>query len=471
MEPREPVGRSILPWSVSLSIAKLIRVLIRAAGRSGGTTLPGRILMRLRPDAIARLAKGIPGGSIVVSSTNGKTTTAAMISSILSTAGWDVLHNKAGSNMHWGIATSLLDVADLPERSLGLFEIDEAWVSRLIPQLDPRLVVLGNLFRDQLDRYGELERLSDEWSSMVTALPDGCRLALCADDPAIADLASSLPPDRQPVWFGLDDESQALSEAPHAFDAKYCRRCGARYVYRSIFLGHLGDYVCAECGHGRPEALQVEAREIELEGLAGSRFLLSTSNGSSEVNLPLPGLYNVYNGLAAAAAAQAMGVSLKDTVEGISKTAAVFGRSETIEIGSGRLALLLIKNPTGANEVLRTLSQESERVGKLDVWLGLNDRIADGRDISWIWDADFELLAGRVGGVTCSGTRAPEMAERLKYAGWPSDSIEIDEDLERSLLFATERAEGLLYAMPTYTALLEVRGKLAGRGHASDFWE
>jgi len=464
-------GRPLLPWSVSLAIARAIRGLIRIRGRSGGTTLPGRVLIRLRPDAVERLADRIPAGTIVVSSTNGKTTTAAMISSILDEAGWSVLHNKAGSNMHWGIATALLDSSGLADRSIGLFEVDEAWVSRLAPALTPKLVVLGNLFRDQLDRYGELERLSDEWAEMVGRLDSDCQVALCADDPAIADLASSLPPDLEPTWFGLEDREHALSEVPHAFDAKYCRRCGGRYRYDLIFLGHLGHYRCEQCGHARPSPIQISARRIELEGLDGSEFELATPDGESRVELPLPGLYNVYNALAAAAAASALGVSLEHTIRGIGRTAAVFGRSERLTLDSGELALLLIKNPTGANEVLRTLVEESNRSDQMDLWIGLNDRIADGRDVSWVWDADFEALSGLVRNVTCSGTRAPEMAVRLKYAGWPVDSLVVDEDLERSLTTATEQADGLLYALPTYTALLEVRGKLAGKGHASDFWE
>lgn len=459
-----------LPWSVSVGLAKAVRAAIRVSGRSGGTTLPGRILLALRPDAIERLAGRIPDGSIIVSSTNGKTTTAAMIASILECSGREVIHNRAGSNMHWGVATALLDAPRVSANTIGLFEIDEAWVSRLASYLNPKLVVLGNLFRDQLDRYGELERLSDEWAEMVSALPEDCSLVLCADDPSVADLATSMGSRGEPIFFGMEDQTKALPEQSHAFDAKRCRRCGGTYLYERTFIGHLGHYSCPECGHGRPGDVQVVARAVRLDGLAGSRFEFETPTGSASVGISLPGLYNVYNALAAVAAGHALGIPTADIAAGLSATAAVFGRSETIDLAGGRVSLLLIKNPTGANEVLRTLVDEAGPSGELDLWIGLNDRIADGRDVSWVWDADFELLAGHVRTAVCSGSRAPEMALRLKYAGWPVDRIDVDTDLENSLIAAVTRAEGTVYALPTYTALLEVRGKIADKGHADEFW-
>jgi UDP-N-acetylmuramyl tripeptide synthase len=467
-EPGEHGSR--LPWWISLAFARAIRALIRVSGRSGGTTLPGRVLLALRPDAIERLAGRLPDGSILVSSTNGKTTTAAMIASILAASGHEVVHNRAGSNMHWGVATALLDSTKLPANAIGLFEIDEAWVSKLAPRLAPRLVVLGNLFRDQLDRYGELERLSDEWAAMIAALPPACGVVLCADDPSIADLATSLQSDQTPVFFGMEDRSMVLSEQSHAFDAKHCRRCGGKYVYERTFIGHLGHYSCSQCGHRRPDDIQVVAQSVRLDGLTGSEFEFETPSGSASVEIPLPGLYNVYNALAAIATGHALEISTGEIVTGLSTTRAVFGRSETIEMVGGSVSLLLIKNPTGANEVLRTLLDEAGPRGSLDLWIGLNDRIADGRDVSWIWDADFEVLADHVRSATCSGSRAPEMALRLKYAGWPVDRIAVDPNLENSLSTAVSGAEGTVYALPTYTALLDVRGKIAEDGQADEFW-
>jgi lipid II isoglutaminyl synthase (glutamine-hydrolysing) len=449
-----------------VALARAVGDLSRRSGRGGGTTLPGRLLVRMAPDAIDRLAAGLERGSIVVSSTNGKTTTAGMIAGILGAAGRAPVHNRAGSNMHWGVATALLEQTG----SEGLFELDEAWLPRVAPRLHPRLLVLGNLFRDQLDRYGELERLADEWAALVADLEGSSEFALNADDPLIADLGRDRELRRRPgvTYFGIEDASQALPELQHAHDAKHCRRCGAPYVYERAFVGHLGHYSCPNCHADRPEP-DVAATEIELHGVSGSRVKVRTPAGELELRLPLPGLYNVYNGLAAVTAGLRSGVSLEHIREGLEAMRAVFGRVETIEVDGRPVSILLIKNPAGANEVLRTLRLESSN-GGIDLWLALNDRIADGRDVSWIWDADFELLADGVRRVICAGTRAPEMALRLKYAGWPQEAIEVIGPIESSLDAAVRAAPDRLFALPTYTALIELRTLLAHRGLAADFW-
>src|SRR5690349_13015134 len=435
------------------ALARAVGGLSRRSGRGGGTTLPGRLLVRMAPDAIDRLAAGLDRGSIVVSSTNGKTTTAGMIAAILGAAGRTPVHNRAGSNMHWGVATALLEQTG----SEGLFELDEAWLPRVAPRLRPRLLVLGNFFRDQLDRYGELERLADDWAALVADLEGTSEFALNADDPLIADLGRDRELRRRAgvTYFGIEDPSQALPELQHAHDAKHCRRCGAPYEYERAFVGHLGHYSCPNCHADRPEP-DVAATEIELHGISGSRVKIRTPAGDLEVSLPVPGLYNVYNALAAVTAGLRSGVSLEQVRQGLEAMRAVFGRVETIEVSGKPVSILLIKNPAGANEVLRTLRLESSN-GGIDLWLALNDRIADGRDVSWIWDADFELLADGVRRVTCAGTRAPEMALRLKYAGWPQDAIEVIEPIDASLDEAVAAAPDRLFALPTYTALLELR--------------
>ena len=450
-----------------LALARLTGRLSRSSGRGGGTTLPGRLLVRMAPDAIERLAAELEGGSIVVSSTNGKTTTAGMIATILRRAGRQPVHNRAGSNMHWGVATALLEQGGRE----GLFELDEAWLPRVAPRLRPRLLVLTNLFRDQLDRYGELERLADEWAVLVDSLVGSCEFALCSDDPLIADLGRDRELRRRPgvTYFGIEDTSQALPQLQHAHDAKHCRRCGAPYAYERAFVGHLGHYSCPNCHADRP-APDVAATEVELHGMSGSRLRVRTPEGELELELPLPGLYNVYNALAAITAGLRSGISLERIREGLETVRAVFGRVETIEVSGKPVSILLIKNPAGANEVLRTLSLESAD-GGLDIWIALNDKIADGRDVSWIWDADFELLSGQVRRVVCSGTRAPEMALRLKYAGWPQGSIEVMPEIGGSLDQAVAEAPRRLFALPTYTALLELRTLLANRDLAPEFWE
>jgi len=449
-----------------VAVARAVGGLSRRSGRGGGTTLPGRLLVRMAPDAIDRLAAGLERGSIVVSSTNGKTTTAGMISGVLAAAGRTPVHNRAGSNMHWGVATALLDQSG----DEGLFELDEAWLPRVAPRLRPRLLVLGNLFRDQLDRYGELERLADDWADLVTSLSGSCEFALNADDPLIADLGRDRDLRRRPgvTYFGIEDASQALPELQHAHDAKHCRRCGAPYSYELAFVGHLGHYRCPNCHADRP-APDVAATRIELDGISGSRVEMRTPAGELELHLPLPGLYNVYNALAAVTAGLRSSITLEQIRQGLESMRAVFGRVETIEVAGKPVSILLIKNPAGANEVLRTLRLESGDAG-IDLWVALNDRIADGRDVSWIWDADFELLSDGVRRVICAGTRAPEMALRLKYAGWPEDRIEVREPIPQSLDEAVSAAPERLFALPTYTALLELRTLLADRGLAADFW-
>ncbi len=451
-----------------LALARAAGALSRRSGRGGGTTLPGRLLLRLAPDAISRLAARLPGGSVIVSATNGKTTTAGMLAAALRAAGRKPVHNRAGSNMSWGVATALLE----QRGDEGLFEVDEAWLPKVALQLDSRLIVLGNLFRDQLDRYGELEHLADEWAELIDARAGRTEFVLNADDPLVADLGRDRDLARRPgiTYFGIEDPAQALPELQHAFDAKHCRRCGAPYAYERAFVGHLGHYRCPSCGADRP-APDVSATEIRLEGMRGSRVSVRAPDGTVELRLPLPGLYNVYNALAALAGALRAGVGLQTAARAMEGMEAVFGRVETISVADKALSILLIKNPAGANEVLRTLLLEAKSDGEgLGLWIALNDRIADGRDVSWIWDADFELLAGQLRRVVCAGTRAADMAVRLKYAGVDPRAIEVEASIERSLDAALAQADGRLFALPTYTALLELRTLLARRGLAKSYW-
>jgi len=251
------------------------------------------VLLRLAPDAIARLGAHLDAGSTLISATNGKTTTAGMLATILKAEGREPVHNRAGSNMTWGVATALLE----QEGAEGLFEVDEAWLPRVASALDPRLIVLGNLFRDQLDRYGELERLADDWAAMVTRCEGRSRLALNADDPLIADLGRDASGRRREArYFGIDDPSQALPTLQHAFDAKHCRRCGHAYTYERACVGHLGHYSCPNCGAERPQP-EIAATKIELHGMKGSTSEVRVPEGSVTLRLPLPGLYKVYNAL------------------------------------------------------------------------------------------------------------------------------------------------------------------------------
>jgi UDP-N-acetylmuramyl tripeptide synthase len=392
-----------------------------------------------------------------------------MVASVLAHAGVRVVHNRAGANMAGGVASTLLAAArggDRIDGELGLFELDEFWLDRVVPQLSPRGLLLGNLFRDQLDRYGELDTIADRWAAVASG-PAGrhARLVLNADDPLIADLGRDAP---NVTYFGVEDPAVAIPEMQHASDSKHCRRCGAAYVYDVIYLGHLGVYRCPSCGRERP-APSVAAERITLDGTRGSSFEVVTPSGRAGVELPLPGLYNVYNALGAAALCLDLSVPLDAVVAGLRDVRAAFGRAERIAVGEVEVQVLLIKNPAGANEILRTLVLEPS---ELDLLVILNDRTADGRDVSWVWDADFEMLAPRVRRVTCAGTRAAEMAVRLKYAGVPTDRLHVLPGVAGALDAALADAPaGRLYVLPTYTALLELRSELAGRGQAVPFWE
>ncbi|HEX3831021.1 MAG TPA: Mur ligase family protein [Solirubrobacteraceae bacterium] len=449
--------------------ARAVGQVARRAGRGGGTSLPGKVLTRLDPHAIERLAARLPRGCAVISATNGKTTTAAMAASVLQRAGISLVHNRAGANMAGGVASTLASAARRHGSiagELGLFEIDEFWLDRVGPQIRPQAVLLANLFRDQLDRYGELDTIADRWAAMVAALPAATQLALNADDPLVADLGRKCA---HVTYFGVEDRSMASGEMQHAADSKHCRHCGAAYVYDAVYLGHLGLYRCPECGRERPTPA-VYAERVTLHGTRSASFTLVIPGGSVDVALPLPGLYNVYNALGAATLCLALGTTLAQVADGLEHVAAAFGRAERIAVGDHELSVLLIKNPAGANEILRTLALES---GELDLLGVLNDRTADGRDVSWVWDADFELLAGRVRRVTCAGTRAAELALRLKYAGIPAERLDVVSDLPIALdrALAQSPAGAGVYALPTYTALLELRAELARRGHVGRFYE
>jgi lipid II isoglutaminyl synthase (glutamine-hydrolysing) len=446
--------------AAGLLAARATGAVTRLAGR-GGTSLPGKVLMRAEPHAIARLAARLPRGSVVISATNGKTTTAAMVASVLARTGTRLVHNRAGANMAGGVAAALAAAARDPG-DMGLFEVDEFWLGPVAAELEPRAVLLGNLFRDQLDRYGELEIIADRWAQIAAGLPAETALVLNADDPLVADLGRR----REALYFGVDDDALALPELQHASDSKHCRVCGHAYAYEAAYLAHLGHYKCPNCGARRPDPA-VSASAVELRGIRSAAFTLTTPEGERRIELPLPGLYNVYNALGAAALCLRLGVPLDDVAAGLAAVAPAFGRAETLQLQGRPTSILLIKNPAGANEVLRTLALEAS---ELDLFGVLNDRTADGRDVSWVWDADWEIIAPHVRRLTCSGTRAAELALRLKYAGVDPARLEVVEDLERGLDRALAAGDGPLYALPTYTALLELRDLLARRGDAEAYW-
>jgi UDP-N-acetylmuramyl tripeptide synthase len=451
-----------VPLAAEIAAARVAGRLSRLVGAGGGTTVPGKLLWKLDPGAIDRLAVRLPLGAALVSATNGKTTTTAMAARILGPR-IRLAHNSSGANLLSGIASTLLEARDA---QLGLFEVDEAALPEVVSRVRPHAVCLGNLFRDQLDRYGELEHVAQRWRQAVRGLDSGAALVVNGDDPQVGDLARERS---DAVTFGVDDPRQARPSLQHAADSKYCVRCGTPYDYAAAYVGHLGDYRCPACGHGRP-SLTVRASAIELAGLDGVTFTLELPEGSRRIRLAVPGLYNVYNALAAASLSRALGASLDEIVAGLERFGAAFGRFERITIGERRLLMLLIKNPAGANEAIRTIVDAGAPALAV---IALNDGIADGRDVSWIWDVDFEPLIPTLRKLIATGDRAAELALRFKYGGLDADAIEVVPSLERGLdrgLELTAPGDELL-VLPTYTAMLALRKIIASRGFVRPYWE
>ena len=449
--------------ALEIALARTAGRLSRLAGRGGGTTLPGRVLTTLDPASVAKLAARLPLGCALVSATNGKTTTTAMVAEILSPQ-LRLAHNRAGANLASGVASTLMAAEDA---ELAVLEVDEGAFPEIVGQVGPRAVCLGNLFRDQLDRYGELELIAERWRATVAGLPARAWTVVNADDPLLAGLARA----RQGsvVHFGLDDASVARERLQHAADSKYCVDCGSPFVYDAAYVGHLGEYRCPSCGTARP-ALDVAARSIELDGLERTGFDLVTNEGTRRVELELPGLYNVYNAVAAASLALVLGAGLDDVVAGLGRFRPAFGRFERIRAGGKVILILLIKNPAGANEVVRTLTAGGAPPVAV---VALNDDIADGRDVSWIWDVDFEPLIPALDRLIASGSRAEELALRFKYGGFDEERIEVVRELEQALDRGLELtpAGAELVVLPTYTAMLALRDVVARRGLVQQYWD
>jgi lipid II isoglutaminyl synthase (glutamine-hydrolysing) len=451
-----------IPLAAEIAVAQAAGRLSRLTGAGGGTTVPGKLLWKLDPGAVDRLAARLPAGSAVLSATNGKTTTAAMAAGILGRR-FRLAHNRSGANLVSGVASTLLDSH---AAELGLCEVDEAALPEVVERVHPRAVCLGNLFRDQLDRYGELEHVAERWRRAVRSLPTDARLAVNGDDPQVAELARERT---DALVFGVDDPAVARPALQHAADSKYCVRCGTPYEYAAAYVGHLGDYRCPACGHSRPP-LDVVARRIELNGLESASFELVLPSGAQTVRLNVPGLYNVYNALAAATLASSLGATPEEIVAGLGSFDAAFGRFERIAIGERTLLMLLIKNPAGANEAVRTIVDGGAPTVAV---VALNDAIADGRDVSWIWDVDFEPLVGGLDRLVASGDRAAELALRFKYGGLDADAIEVVPSLVAALDRGLELTPpgGELVVLPTYTAMLALRKIVGDRGFVRPYWE
>jgi lipid II isoglutaminyl synthase (glutamine-hydrolysing) len=472
MGPKSPVAFDPR-LTVALAAAKVTGSGIRRLGRGGGTAAPGLVADRIDPNLLRKVAARLPEGTIVVAGTNGKTTTARMIADILEAAGLRVAHNRSGSNLVRGVASALAERSSVrgdPRADVGVIESDEAAFPEIVRRLQPRLIVLNNLFRDQLDRYGELNAIAVKWRAALERLPAETTIVVNADDPTLAAITDGLAARRVP--FGLDDPASRhrLARLPHAVDAAACRRCGADLTYDALYSAHLGAWRCPACDSRRPP-LAVRCRDIQLVGVDALRATIERDGATLPVAAAVPGLYNVYNTTAAVAAATTFGIPDRAVTGALAAFRAAFGRIERVDMRGRTLVMALVKNPVGFNETLRMLTADGELA--VPTLIAINDLAADGRDVSWLWDVDFELLAAGAAPLFTTGLRGADMANRLKYAGVGPERLHaLDPDLGRGLnAFVDRLDEGARgYVLPTYTAMLALRQILAERGVVDSFW-
>jgi len=435
---------------------KAAGLMSRLTGRKG-SSLPGMIALRVYPGLLKHFASQLRRGSVVVTGTNGKTTTNNMLVQGLEAAGFRVVANREGANLLRGVVTAFIRSSGPSGFIRGFdwacLEADEAAFPMIVEAVRPRVVVVNNFFRDQLDRYWEIDKIVSLIKTSVSKIPD-LYLVLNADDPLVAQLGRNF---KDRVYFGITEPLPGLDSQTLTREARFCPVCGARFDYRFYHYSQLGDYACPACGFSRPPV------DIDIKGMVGSegKFAcqVKTPGGTSRVTLPQAGLYNVYNCLAAFAAGQVLGLSNKHLIKALGHYSAPTGRMQDFEFHGKPVRLNLVKNPAGFNENINFLVQRQE---PFDVFIGLNDNDADGKDISWIWDVDFEALerADAIRHFVCSGVRAEDMALRLKYAGIPKDKIEAIPDYRtavRKILLGGGRSA---FFLATYTALWPVEKQL-----------
>jgi UDP-N-acetylmuramyl tripeptide synthase len=517
---RLPRGRSSLRAGLAVVAGRTAGALSRRLHVGGGTSIIGVVAQRIDPHIVEHLATQLEYGSVLITGTNGKTTTSGFIAAIVRDGGLRVWHNREGSNLVRGVASSLV-IRALPSgqlrrsgRAISIFEVDEAALSQIVQSISPRVTVFTNLFRDQLDRYGEVNNVIEHWKQAIQKLPETSILVLNADDPAIANLGESFA--GKTLYYGIDDLALDLhtehtgEERPQVVDTRTCPHCGSTYEYSIHFYSHMGHYSCPNCEVRRPQP-DIRATSVRVDSFDRIRVRVTAGIQQRDIVIPLPGLYNVYNALAAITATLALGLEWEPVASGIEQFKPVFGRGERIQVEGRTLRLLLAKNPVGFNEVLRTLLIDSIPRHILFV---LNDNIADGRDISWIWDVDFEQIVGHTKTVTVTGTRALDLALRLKYAGMKEEDLVIippepsrmtrNEATRRQriynrqtrklkqvanehnnspakLIYGLKNAIAValeqtpvgetLFVIPTYTGLLEVHRELESRGLTPHYWE
>jgi UDP-N-acetylmuramyl tripeptide synthase len=447
--------------NLAILAGKISANAIRALGAGLGSNLPGRVARKLSPTVLNRLAVQSRSGVVAVSGTNGKSTTSGFIYSILRRAGFKTVHNKQGANLVTGITATIVEAASIDgklDADYCLFEVDEASLPVVASETPIKAVVVTNLFRDQLDRFGELDTTAKLLNKGIAR--NQSPAILNADDPNVAQLAEG----SRRLFYGIESLAQNNQQpiTRGAMELSYCPKCGAEYSYDLIFYGQLGHYACAQCRHSRPRP-DICATDVCI-GKSSTRFVLRIGEESFNAQITIPGLFNVYNALAASAAAAWLGIAGVTIVEGLKHYNTLFGRSEQLVVNNRKLLIQLIKNPAGASQVIGSAAADPN--GR--ILIAINDNLADGRDISWLWDAEFEQLEKHPNPIVVSGQRADDMAVRLKYAGFPPERIAVTHQLERALKESIGQVgpDQTLWIMPTYTCLLELQKILKSMGHS-----
>lgn len=458
--------------AAAVIVGKTLIAATRILGR-GGTTLPGRTAQKIEPGLVSKLAHETGKGSLVVTGTNGKTTTAALITSIMKEFGSSYVHNQSGSNMSWGVATAFVEAASLSgniSTDYAVMEVDEGAFPGVVNNLKPGVIIVTNIFRDQLDRYGEIDRIQNTIRQGLEAQPAGGFQIINADDPSLVALAGSENHCR--LTYGIDIELPVDHIQDSVKDLKICPQCFNELAYKRIYYAHIGHFYCSNCGYSRPEP-DIKLTGYEENRTGSSRLEVQYPGGLLKFNCPLLGRYNLYNILAAISCAFALDIPAKTIICALEKATPSFGRMEQFTYKNKKVVIALIKNPVGANEVLRTVLN---REGDLSLMVAINDKIADGTDVSWLWDVDFEQLSSRdiqLSAVISSGLRAWDMAVRFKYAGIMPDLIDINKNTEKALQSALAKtvSGGTLFILPSYTAMLEIRRHLNRMGLGKPYWE
>lgn len=447
---------------LALWLCKSARWFLRLT-KHGGTNLPGKIAVKVCPTLPAKLSQGVY--VICVSGTNGKTTTCRMIEEGFHRAGKRYFANRSGANLMAGITAEFAAHSTLSGRSrcdFAIIECDEIAAKKVFELLDPKIIAVTNLFRDQLDRCGEV---SNTLSALQCAVSRSMHAILClnADDSLVTSISEKA--EREVRFFGMDAPF-GDSESTELSDAKYCIRCRTLYEYDYVTYGHLGAYRCPNCGYHRPETV-VSARYISGDD-KGSEVKLTLQGNVHQAYIPIPAAYNVYNALAACTVLDAAGFTAEEIISSLHESHCGFGRMEQFDLGPCHVQMMLVKNPAGCNQVLHYLKGLGEASAMV---LCLNDNPADGTDISWIWDADFECLAGvDIPAVYLSGERAEELLLRLKHAGVDVKNAVLTHEYPKILEMLKERG-GNAVIVPTYTAMMELRPLLVKATSGKAFWE